>query len=315
MATTQMSVAAVRAREGARTARGRRRGAGDGVWPYLFLFPVLGLLAVFFLAPLLTTLAYSFTKWGFFGDITWTGATNYLRLFQDPNFGTALLNTLIYSIVMLVSVPIAVVVAALLNRPGLRFAGFYRVLYFLPVVTMPVAVAIVWRMLYNGDFGLLNAFLSLFGIRGPYWLSTPGVSLVAIAVVGIWSSLGFNIIVLSAGLKSIPAELYEAAALDGASPVRQFRSITAPLLTPTTFFITVLTLIGSFQVFDLIFVMLGTGPNAARSQTLVYYFYSEGFLQNDKGYASAIGVVIIVLIALLTALQFRIQKKWVHYVS
>jgi multiple sugar transport system permease protein len=178
---------------------------------------------------------------------------------------------------------------------------------------MPVAVAIVWRMLYSGDFGLINAFLGLFGIQGPYWLSTPGLSLVAVAIVGIWLSLGFNIIVFSAGLSSIPPDLYEAASIDGASPARQFRSITLPLLTPTIFFISVLTLIGGFQVFDLIFVMLGTGPNAARSQTLVYFFYNEGFLQNDKGYATAIGVVIIVMIAILTAIQFRLQKKWVHY--
>ena len=315
MAAQDTTVGPVRVREGARPARHRRRPGQDSFWPYLFLFPALVLLAVFFVAPLLTTVGYSFTRWGFFGDVTWTGSTNYLRLIQDPSFGIALLNTLIYSLVMLVSVPLAVTVAALLNRPGLHFAGFYRILYFLPVVTMPVAVGIVWRMLYNGDFGLLNAALALVGVRGPYWLSTPGVSLIAIAIVGIWSSLGFNIIVLSAGLRSIPAELYEAAALDGAGPVRQFTSITMPLLTPTTFFVTVLTLIGSFQVFDLIFVMLGTGPNAARSQTLVYYFYSEGFLQNDKGYASAIGVVIILLIALLTALQFRIQRRWVHYAS
>jgi multiple sugar transport system permease protein len=210
-------------------------------------------------------------------------------------------------------VPIAVYLAALINRPGLRFKGLYRTLYFLPVVTMPVAVAIVWRMLYSGDFGLINAFLGLFGIQGPYWLSTPGLSLVAVAIVGIWLSLGFNIIVFSAGLSSIPPDLYEAASIDGASPGRQFRSITLPLLTPTIFFISVLTLIGGFQVFDLIFVMLGTGPNAARSQTLVYFFYNEGFLQNDKGYATAIGVVIIIMIAILTAIQFRLQKKWVHY--
>ncbi|MFB9966420.1 carbohydrate ABC transporter permease [Sinosporangium siamense] len=275
--------------------------------------PILVPLAIFFLWPLLRTLYYSFTTWSFFGEVRWTGLDNYERLLSDPDFTLALGNTAIYTLIVMLNVPIAVYLAALMNRPGLRLRALYRALYFLPVVTMPVAVAIVWRMLYSGDFGLINAFLGLFGIQGPYWLSTPGVSLVAVAIVGIWLSLGFNIIVFSAGLNGIPPELYEAAAIDGATPWRQFRSITLPLLTPTLFFVTVLTLIGGFQVFDLIFVMLGTGPNAERSQTLVYFFYSEGFLHNDKGYATAIGIVIIALIALLTALQFRLQRRWVHY--
>lgn len=311
MTTTTASRGRVVAPAAARPARRTRKY--DGIWPWIFLVPILVPLAIFFIWPLLRTFYYSFTTWGFFGDVSWTGIDNYVRLFSDPDFALALGNTAIYTAIVMLNVPIAVYLAALINRPGLRFKGLYRTLYFLPVVTMPVAVAIVWRMLYSGDFGLINAFLGLFGIPGPYWLSTPGLSLVAVAIVGIWLSLGFNIIVFSAGLSSIPPDLYEAASIDGASPGRQFRSITLPLLTPTIFFISVLTLIGGFQVFDLIFVMLGTGPNAARSQTLVYFFYNEGFLQNDKGYATAIGVVIIVMIAILTAIQFRLQKKWVHY--
>lgn len=310
---TTATLASERAAAAAVVRPERRVRRYDGIWPWLFLTPILVPLAIFFLWPLARTVYYSFTTWGFFGDVSWTGFDNYARLFRDPDFALALGNTAIYTVIVMLSVPVAVYLAALINRPGLRFRAFYRTLYFLPVVTMPVAVAIVWRMLYSGDFGLINAFLGLFGIPGPYWLSTPGLSLVAVAIVGIWLSLGFNIIVFSAGLSSIPPELYEAAAIDGASPGRQFRSITLPLLTPTVFFISVLTLIGGFQVFDLIFVMLGTGPNAARSQTLVYFFYSEGFLQNDKGYATAIGVVIIAMIAILTAIQFRLQKKWVHY--
>ncbi|PRB63562.1 carbohydrate ABC transporter permease [Microbacterium sp. MYb45] len=311
MTTTTVSRGRVAAPAATRPVR--RSPKYDGVWPWIFLVPILVPLAIFFIWPLLRTFYYSFTTWGFFGDVSWAGIDNYVRLFNDPDFALALGNTAIYTAIVMLNVPIAVYLAALINRPGLRFKGLYRTLYFLPVVTMPVAVAIVWRMLYSGDFGLINAFLGLFGIQGPYWLSTPGLSLVAVAIVGIWLSLGFNIIVFSAGLSSIPPDLYEAASIDGASPARQFRSITLPLLTPTIFFISVLTLIGGFQVFDLIFVMLGTGPNAARSQTLVYFFYNEGFLQNDKGYATAIGVVIIVMIAILTAIQFRLQKKWVHY--
>jgi multiple sugar transport system permease protein len=297
------------------TARPRRRrgSRNDGFWPWLFLLPVLVPLAIFYLWPLGRTVFYSFTTWGFLGDAEWTGLDNYVRLFTRPDLLDALGNTALYTAVVFINVPIAIALATLINTPGLAFRRFYQALYFLPVITMPVAVAIVWRMLYSGDFGLINQALAVFGIDGPYWLSTPGVSIVAIGIVGIWLSLGLNLIIFGAALNGIPRDLYEAAQIDGAGPLRQFFSITMPLLTPTTFFISVLTFIGGLQVFDLIFVMLGTGPNALQAKTLVYFFYSEGFIRNEKGYAAAIGVVIILLIAVLTAVQFRLQRKWVHY--
>lgn len=293
--------------------RRRRGGREDGVWPWLFLLPVLVPLSIFYLWPLARTVYYSFTEWGFLGDAHWTGIDNYIRLFTRPDLIDALGNTALYTAVVFLNVPIAIALATLINTPGLALRRVYQALFFLPVITMPVAVAIVWRMLYSGDFGLINQTLALVGIDGPYWLSTPGVSIVAIGIVGIWLSLGLNLIIFGAALNGIPRDLYEAAQIDGAGPIRQFLSITLPLLTPTTFFISVLTLIGGIQVFDLIFVMLGTGPNAMQAKTLVYFFYSEGFIRNEKGYAAAIGVVIILLIATLTAVQFRLQRKWVHY--
>lgn len=295
-----------------RVAR-RGAGRGDGAWPWVFVLPLLTGIGVFFIWPMIQTAYYSFTEWGVFGGTTFTGVENYVRLFADPRLYASLGNTLIYTAVVLLGIPIAVYLASLLNLPGLRFASFYRVLFFLPYVAMPTAVAIVWRIIFNGDFGILNYTLSLVGVDGPYWISTPGTAMFAVAIVGLWSSLGFSMIILASGLKNIAPELYEAAELDGATRWRQFRSITVPLLTPSIFFVTIITVISSFQLFDLLYAILGsTNPVLPKSMSLVYFFYDQGFVQNDKGYAAAIAIVIFLIIGLVTLLQFRLQKRWVN---
>jgi multiple sugar transport system permease protein len=211
-------------------------------------------------------------------------------------------------------VPLSVVVAALLNTKGLRGVGIYRTLYFLPVVTMPVAVAIVWTWIYNGQFGVLNFLLALVGVEGTSWLTDSDTALFAIAVVGIWMSLGYNVVILLAGLQGIPQHYYEAAELDGAGPVRRFFSVTVPLLSPSIFFVTVLSLIEAMQVFDLIFIMMDeTNPALSSTRSVVYLFYQEAFVNSDRGYAAAIVMVLLVVILLMTLAQFRLQKKWVHY--
>ena len=290
-------------------AHARKR---DGLWPWLFVLPLLSGIALFYLWPILQTFYYSFTEWGVFGGSEWTGIDNYVRLVSDPQLYVALGNTLLYTGIVLLGIPIAVYLASLLNTPGLRSASLYRVLFFLPYVAMPTAIAMVWRIIFNGDFGILNYLLSLVGIDGPYWVSSPGIAIVAVAIVGLWSSLGFSMIVLGAGLKSIATEYYEAAELDGASPWRQFTSITVPLLSPSIFFVTIITVISSFQLFDLLYAILGS-QNAVlpKSLSLVYLFYQAGFITNEKGYAAAIAMVIFVLIGLVTLLQFRLQKRWV----
>ena len=290
-------------------AHARKR---DGLWPWLFVVPLVSGIALFYLWPILQTFYYSFTEWGVFGGSTWTGIANYVRLFSDPDLYVALGNTLLYTGIVLLGVPLAVWLASLLNTPGLRFASVYRVLFFLPYIAMPTAVAMVWRIIFNGDFGILNYVLSLVGIDGPYWVSTPGVAIVAVAIVGLWSSIGFSMIVLGAGLKNISPEYYEAAELDGASPWRQFTAITVPLLAPSIFFVTIITVISSFQLFDLLYAILGSqNPILPKSFSLVYLFYQAGFVTNEKGYAAAIAMVIFVLIGVVTLLQFRLQKKWV----
>lgn len=297
-----------------RRTRRHRPAARSGWWPAAFIGPVMLGVVVFYLWPIVQTAYFGFTKWGVFGGATWTGLANYRRMFKDPEVGRAFVNTLVFTAIVLLRVPIAVVLADLVNLPKLRFAAFYRALYFLPYVTMPVAIATAWRMIYNGDFGILNWTLGLVGIDGPRWLTTEWVALVAVALVGIWMGVGFDLIILSAARRSIPAQVYEAATLDGASTWRQFRSITVPLLTPSIFFLTVITIIGGFQLFDLLYAIIGpANPVMSRTQSMVYLFYAKSFPGNDKGYGAAIAMLILVVVGIITLIQFRWQRRWVHH--
>ncbi|WP_136023798.1 carbohydrate ABC transporter permease [Microbacterium sp. K27] len=296
------------------TRRRRRSPGASPWWALVFLGPTALGIAAFYLWPTVRTLIISFTKSGPFGGAEWVGIENYTRLFQDPELIGALRNTAIYTIIALIGIPLAVGIAALLNTAGLKGRSAYRTLYFIPVVTMPAAIALVWRMIYNGDYGVLNAALGAVGIESRSWLTDPNTALIAIAVVGIWAGLGTNIVIFLAGLQGIPDTIMEAADLDGAGPVRKFFSITIPLLSPSIFFVSVISVIGALQVFDLIYMMLGrSNPAMPNTRTVVYLFYEAGFLDNDRGYAAAIAFLLLVIILILTIVQFRLQKKWVHY--
>ena len=315
MTTSSAEVTTVGAATGEPSPRRRRMLSPDGPWPWVFVLPLLLGVALFYLWPIVKTFWLSFTTVGVFGGSSFVGLANYAQMFSDPQIPRSILNTAIYTAIVLLGIPIAMGLAALIERPGMRFRAFYRTLYFIPYVTMPAAVGIVWRLIFNGDFGPINWLLSLFGVKGPYWLATPGFALIAVAIVGLWMALGFNLIIISAGLREIPIELYEAAQMDGASRFRQFISITVPLLTPSIFFVSIMTVVGGFQLFDLLYVMLGKANLAMpQTQSIVYIFYNEAFIQNNQGYACAIGILILVIIALLTAFQFRLQRRWVNYV-
>jgi len=296
----------------------RKDRVTEALWGYAFIAPTALGLAVFYLWPVLQTAYFSFTKWGAFGGHSWTGAGNYTRMVHDPEVGRALVNTLTYTVLGLISIPLAIVFAALLNRK-MRGVGVYRTLFFLPVITMPVAIAMVWRWLYNGDYGLINYLLSLVGIAGPNWISDPDTALYALVVIGIWSSIGYNLIIFLAGMQAIPADYYEAAAIDGAGTLRQFFRITLPLLSPTAFFVSVISVVGSLQLFDLVYIIAGAGgaaranPAYPRLETVVQLFYDRAFVTNDRGYAAAIVMMLLLIIVVLTAVQFRLQRRWVHY--
>lgn len=312
---------AVPAAQPPRRRRPHRHRPAEAAWGYALIAPTGLGLAVFYLWPVLQTAYLSFTHSGpFGGPATFTGLDNYRQLVADPEVRQALVNTLTYTALGLVGIPVAIVLAALLSRPGLRGVAVYRTLFFVPVVTTPVAVAMIWRWLYNGDFGIINYLLSLVGLRGPHWIADQHTALYAMVVVGIWMSLGYNLVIFLAGIRTIPRHYYEAAQIDGAGPVAQFSRITLPLLSPSIFFISVVSVIGSLQLFDLVYVLVGgagqsarTNPAFPRTETIVYLFYDKAFQTNDKGYGAAIAMVLLLLIVALTALQFRLQRRWVHY--
>ena len=305
---------------GAKASYSRRRRVNPmsaGAWPLLFIGPLMLGVLVFYYFPIIGNLYTSLTKTNAFGgDQKFVGLDNYSSLFSRPDLPSAMINTLFYTAVVLLAVPISVVIASLLELPGLKGRAVYRVLFFMPYLAMPVAIVQVWRLFYNGNFGLLNQMLKTIGISDPpYWLSTPGVVMLAVAIFGIWGSIGFNVIILSAGLKAIPKELYEAAQIDGASSWHQFKSITVPLLTPSIFFLTIMQAIGGFQLFDALYAMLGAGnPAANSSRSLVSLFYQEAFINNNRGAGAAVSILILALVSVVTAIQFWGQKKWVHYV-
>ncbi|TXK85044.1 carbohydrate ABC transporter permease [Paenibacillus sp. N3.4] len=286
----------------------------DVSWAFLMIAPnVLG-LAFFFMWPIIQTIYFSFTKWGDFGTYKWAGLINYQRMLQDPNIWSALKNTSQYTFISVpIGIALSIFIAVLLNQK-IRYLSLYRTLYFLPVVTMPAAIAMVWRWMYNSDYGLINQFLSIFSIKGPGWIIDPHVAPFSLIMVGIWSSIGYNMIIFLAGLQGISKSYYEAADIDGANPFVQFFRITLPVLSPTIFFATIISLINAFQVFDLIWMMIGEkNASISATQSLVYLFYKQAFILSDKGYAAGIAVLLFVIILVVTVVQMRLQKKWVHY--
>jgi multiple sugar transport system permease protein len=246
------------------------------------------------------------------GDMKWVGLANYKTLFQDDIFRKVLWNTLYYSVV---SVPLGIMMSLLLAvflNQKLKFMRFYRAAFFMPVISSFVAVAVIWQWIYNPDFGLLNYFLSWFGIDGPSWLTSSVWAMPAIILTSVWKNLGYNMLIFLAGLQGISESYYEAADIDGAKWYTKFWHITVPLLSPTTFFVTVTSIIGSFQVFDAVYLMTQGGPARATS-VLVHYIYQTAFQYLDIGYASAMAYILFFLVLIVTLIQFARQKKWSMY--
>jgi len=283
----------------------------DWLWALLFVGPqLLGLLA-FALFPLAFGFALSLMEWDGLGTREWVGLANFHDQLGDAEFRTAFRNTLYYT---LLTVPTGLGLALLtaLGVNKVRGRTLYRALYFAPVVTSSVAVSVVWQYLLNGDFGILNAYLhDWFGLNPPNWLADTRFVMPAIALVGVWWSLGLNMVIFLAGLQNIPPTLQEAALVDGANRFQVFRDITLPLLTPTIFFSIVVAIIFSFQAFDQIFVLTNGGPLNA-SRTLVFHVYDLAFRDFSFGQSSAAAVLLFVTLLGVTLLQFAAQRRWVH---
>jgi multiple sugar transport system permease protein len=308
VATIQLSQDALTTHRFRRSNRTR----GEALWGYLMIAPMMTGFAIFFLFALVASLVLSLTDWDVLSAPNWVGLSNYARLPQDEAFLGALRNTALLTVPnVALRLLLSLLIAIALNS-RIRFRAFYRALFFMPVLTMPVAIATIWKWLFDPGFGPVNAQLGRFGLPQPEWLNHPESAVIAVVIVLLWSGVGYDMVIFLAGLQNIPREYYEAAQLDGASAFRQFRDITLPLLTPTTFFLTVVAIIGSLQVFDLVYVMARVG-NINRFPTIVYYIYDEGFQNFRMGYALTVAWVLLLIILVFTLLQFRLQRRWVHY--
>lgn len=287
---------------------------GNARVAWLFLAPALALIAVFFFLPVAAALLLSFTDFdiyavGNFDNARFIGLQNYGRLLHDPLFWTALKNTLYFA---LVGGPLTVLVslaaALLVNARLVRFKGLFRTIYFAPVVTTLVAVAVVWRYLFHARYGLLNYGLERVGLEPVDWLGDPTWSMPAIILLSVWKNFGYNMIIFIAGLQSIPDELYEAAHIDGAGGWRRFRHITVPMLGPTFLFVGVITMIGYFQLFAEPYVMTQGGPLKS-TLSVVLLMYEEGFRWWRMGYAAAIAFILFLIILVATLVQLRFQSR------
>lgn len=306
---------AVRGEDNMASIKAGKRARSELIWGWMFILPTMTGLTVLNMIPIIYTIYQSFCKTGNFGKgNTFVGLENYRNLLDDPQVWQSLFNTFKYAIIEVpVSVALALVLAVLLNR-RLKGRTLYRIIYFLPMVAAPAATAMVWKWLYHGDYGLLNQILNQIGLPGVRWITDPKIAIISIAVIGIWSCLGYNMILFLSGIQEIPKDYYESAMIDGATGIRQFQYITIPLVSPMMFFVLVTRVISALQVFDSIFMVIETtNVVLPKTQSLVYLFYKYSFIESNKGYGSAIVVLLLAIIMAITVIQLAAQKKWVHY--
>jgi multiple sugar transport system permease protein len=300
---------------GARARPSARAGVlREAITGWLFSAPFLILFLTFLALPILASFLISFTDFSL-GNLVdplsapFVGLRNYARLFQDQKFLQSALTTAIFVVFgVALNLGVGLAAALALNRGISRFRAVFRVGYYIPVVTSIVAVAIIWRFLFNVDYGLVNGLLSGFGIKGPDWLANPTLAVMIIVALLVWRNFGNAMIIFLAGLQGIPNDLYEAARIDGANRWQEFRHITLPMLRPTTLFLMVWTTIGFLQIFEEPFVMTQGGP-LNKTLTLSMYVYQQAFNFFHQGYASAIAYTLFIVIAAITFLQFRFIRS------
>lgn len=284
----------------------------DGGWAWLFLLPsVLG-IAVFNLFPVLGSFWLSLTHWNLLGTPRFVGLANYADLFADSRFYQVMAQTLGFvGLTVVLDVVLGLVLAVALNRK-LKGRGLLRTAYFLPYITSMVAIAIVWGWLFDPRFGALNLALKAFGLAPVFWLSNPRWAMPSIVLVTVWKGLGYTMMLFLAGLQAIPAHYEEAAKLDGASATQRFLRVTLPLLSPTVFLVTTVSLINAFQAFDAVYMLTGGGPGNQTS-VIVYWLYQNAFTYFNMGKASAIAYVLFAVILAITLVQWALRKRWVVY--
>ncbi|MNI24015.1 Lactose transport system permease protein LacF [compost metagenome] len=282
---------------------------------YVFIGPMVIGLSVLTLFPIIASIILSFTDWNFVAGLSKTkfvGFDNFTHLFSDGIFIKSLVNNIIFMLVVPITLIISLVLAVIINKK-VYFKDFFKVVYFMPYISSVVAVAIVFQVLFHPTYGPVNQTLMSLGIANPpQWLADPTFALYSVMAIMIWIGVGYNLIIYIAGLQSIPKDLYEAADIDGASPWKQFTKITFPLLSPTSFFLLVTGIIGSFKAFDVIAVLTKGGP-ANSTSVMVYYLYETAFIKLKTGYASSMAVILLLCVLLITLIQWYGQRKWVNY--
>ena len=283
----------------------------DGyVWGYLMVAPTIIGLIVLNIVPFFQTIYMSFSTSKAFGAYQFCGLENYIEMFKSPEFWKATWNSIYFCILTVpIGVFLALLVAVLLNAK-IKGKTAFRAIYFLPMVVAPAAVAMVWKWIFNTEYGILNLLLG----KNIRWLTDPKIVLITCAIVAIWSAIGYDAVLLLSGIQNISRTLYEAADLDGASKVQQFFHVTLPMVSPTLFVVLIMRLMSSLKVYDLIYMMVEqSNPALTSAQSLMYLFYRESFVAGNKGYASAIVIWTVLLIGIVTVFQFIGQKKWVNY--
>lgn len=287
-------------------------------WKYsanvlLFVVPALIPLVVFWIYPIIRSLFISFTNWDYMSPTyDFVFLDNFIALFKDVRFYDALLNTLIFTLGTLIPTLVGGLLLALLLQKHFRGSGIYKFILFSPWITPTVAISIVWVWIFDPDTGIANAVLNFFHMPGLKWIESSDTALLAVIIVTVWKSLGYAMIFYLSALEKVPSELYEACGLDGARKWQRFRDITIPSISPTTFFLMIITMVNSLQAYDQIQILTQGGPSGS-TRTLLYMYYQLGFEEFDMGQATAIAMVMIVITVLLSAVQFRASKKWVHY--
>ena len=284
----------------------------DNIQGWLFITPPLIIFSVFIFIPVIVAFFISFQKWNLLSSMHFVGFANYAKMFTSSHFWNSVIVSLLYVLgTVPVSIGLALIIAIMLNQ-GIHGISFFRIMIYLPVITSMAAAAIVFQYLFEPNIGLFNDFLSIFGFPPLQWLNDRHQALIAVIIVGIWKRVGYNAIILLAGLQSIPRYYYEAAMIDGASRFQMVRSITIPLLSSVTFFVTVMQIIASLKVFTSIIVMTEGGP-ARGTDVLPYYLYKNAFQYHKMGYASAVAIFLFTIIFIFTLFQFKFGEKKVHY--
>lgn len=284
------------------------------IFAYLMVAPSIIGLIILNIIPFLQTIYMSFSKSSLFGEWEFAGFQNYIKMFQDSEVWQATANTLLFVFYTVpVGIMLALILAVLLNS-DIKGRTTFRTIYFLPMVVPPAAVALVWKWMFNTEFGIINTVLRSIGFPTTNWLTNPSTVMLSCSIVAIWSSIGYDAILLLAGLQQIPHTYYEAAKIDGANAVKQFFHITVPLLSPIMFFVVIMRCMSSLKVFDLIYMMIeDTNPAVKNARPLLGLFYRYSFEIGDKGYGSVIVIWTFFIISIFTIIQFIVQKKWVTY--